>query len=156
MRLAAALGLAFSLVLAAGMGASARAQQALCGPADDQYVCGQIIVGLNPDVQAIIEDVVARHGGDPATDILEELEGLDAYVIAVPEGEEQAYAASYADDPDVEYAELNRVAETQVPDTAAAGLATPLLMPALVLLLAGLVGLTGLWLTGPRSASARR
>ena len=129
-----------------------RAETEVCGrgspdlePPAYGWVCGQIIVGLRPGSDALIEDVVARQGGD-ANDVLERLTDIDAYVIAVESGAEPDAVAAYAQDPDVRYAQLNLVggelAGPSLPDTATASVAaTP--WPVAVILGPVLLGALG-------------
>lgn len=85
-------------------------------PADgDQFLCGQIIVGLAADASEPIETVVERNGGDPETDIVGRLESINAYVISVPHGTEGDQVSRYLLDGTVEYAELDG-AEGEVVD----------------------------------------
>jgi hypothetical protein len=80
---------------------------AICGPAGDRFVCGQIIVGLADGAAVPIETVVERSGGDPATDIIESLDEVGAYMIAVPHGTEGDQVSRYRMNEAVDYAELN-------------------------------------------------
>jgi len=79
----------------------------VCGPEGDRFVCGQIIVGLTDVTSDSIETVVERNGGDPATDIIERLDDIGAFVIAVPHGSEGDEVSRYLTDDAVEYGELN-------------------------------------------------
>lgn len=79
----------------------------ICGPDGDRFACGQIIVGLPDDTSESIEMVVERNGGDPETDVVDRLESIGAYVIAVPHGTEGDQVSRYLLDGAVEYAELN-------------------------------------------------
>lgn len=98
---------------------AANAQRQTCGPEGDRFVCGQIIVGLTDSTDATIEDVVTRNEGNADTDILNRIEGIRAYTIGVPTGEEQAAIERYSGDPAVEYADVNGVeGGVALPDTA--------------------------------------
>lgn len=130
-------------VLLVTVPAVTRAEIAVCGrgspvlePPTVGWVCGQIIVGLRPDTEAMIEDVVARQGGD-ADDVLDRLTDSDAYVIAVESRAEPDAVAKYAQDPDVRYAQLNllggELAGPILPDTAVATVAEMRWLVALVL-----------------------
>lgn len=78
----------------------------ICGEEGSQYVCGQIIVGLEPDAPPI-EEVMLRNRSDPERDLLGRIGSLDAYVILVAVGHEAAAIQLYASDPAVRYADLN-------------------------------------------------
>ena len=78
-----------------------------CGPDGDQFVCGQVIVGLADDAESI-EGIVERNGGE-AADILDRLDEIRAYVVRVPHGTEGDVIVRYRLDDAVEYAELNQV-----------------------------------------------
>ncbi len=80
-----------------------------CGSDPTYWVCGQIIV--NPIAGANISQILLRHGGSPS-DIIDEHDLGDYgkwYLISVPEGHEVEAVAAYSSDPEVEYAELDRV-----------------------------------------------
>jgi hypothetical protein len=79
----------------------------ICGPEGDRFWCGQIVVGLDEAADVPIETVVERNGGDPATDIVERLPEIGAYVITVPHGTEGNEVSRYLTDGAVEYSELN-------------------------------------------------
>jgi len=80
---------------------------AICGPDGDRFWCGQIIVGLADGATESIETVVERNGGDPTTDIIDRLDEVGAYVIAVPHGTEGDQVSRYRMDEAVDYADLN-------------------------------------------------
>jgi hypothetical protein len=77
----------------------------ICGPDGDRFACGQVIVGLTDDADPI-ETFLRRNGGADA-DILDRLDGIRAYVIAVPAGTEGDVISRYLLDAAVEYAQLN-------------------------------------------------
>ena len=124
-----ALPVTFSLALALAGATVVRADSHLCGQPSERYVCGEIIVGLLDDADATIEEVVARNGGDPATDIDNRIESIRAYTITVGDGNEPAAIERYRADPAVEYAHLNGaegdVAPQGLPDTAVSTDHTP-------------------------------
>lgn len=78
----------------------------ICGEEGSRYVCGQILVGLEPDAPPI-EEVMLRNRSDPERDLLRRIGSIDAYVILVSVGQEAAAIERYAADPAVRYAELN-------------------------------------------------
>lgn len=80
----------------------------VCGPEGDRFVCGEIIVGLRDGAGISMDEVVARnsHGGSPSR-IVERLEGINAFVLAVPHGTEGGEIGRYLTDEAVEYAVLN-------------------------------------------------
>lgn len=78
----------------------------ICGPDGDRFWCGQIIVGLADGADEPIETVVESNGGDPATDIIDRLDEISAYVIVVPNGTEGDEVSRYRLDGSVRYAEL--------------------------------------------------
>jgi hypothetical protein len=79
----------------------------ICGPDGNRFRCGQIIVGLVDGAGEPIETIVERNGGNPATDIIDRLDEISAYVIDVPNGTEGDAISRYLMDEAVEYAELN-------------------------------------------------
>lgn len=78
----------------------------ICGDEGSRYVCGQIIVGLEPGAPPI-EEVMLRNRSDPERDLLDSIGSIDAYVILVAFGDEGSAVERYAADPAVPYAELN-------------------------------------------------
>lgn len=88
----------------------------------DFYGCGEIVVELQADTNDTIEDVVARQGGDPDSDILDVPEDSGVHLIAVEVGTEADAVAAYEADDAVESADLNFLAGSagDVPDTAVA------------------------------------
>ena len=105
-------------------GAWAEDSIALCGPADQQYRCGAILVILEKDATDSIADVIERLGGNPEADLLNEFQAVrdlldpngvaddtsaaTVYSLAVPVGREAAMAAVYAADPAVYAAATDR------------------------------------------------
>ena len=87
----------------------------ICGPDGDRFWCGQIVVSLDDTAEVPIETIVERDSGDPATDIVERLPEIDAYVIAVPHGTEGDEVGRYLVDEAVEIADRNS-AEGEVVD----------------------------------------
>ena len=110
------------------------------------WVCGQITVGLRPDGDALIEDVVARQGAMLTMCSTGSRTSMptSSRWRAEPRG---MTVAMHAQDPDVRYSQLNLVggelAGPNLPDTAMASVAA---MPWLVALILGpvLLGALGL------------
>jgi hypothetical protein len=95
----------------------------LCGQ-PDPYMCGEILVILEPSASTTIGEIIARNGGTPATDLLyefqavldlldpdgmpDDLSAATVYGVAVPVGTEVVASQRFADDPDVYAAAVNR------------------------------------------------
>jgi LPXTG-motif cell wall-anchored protein len=112
-----------ALVLVIGA-SPARADDLRCEPPEHQYRCGAILVILTEDTSDEIGDVIARLGGNPDTDVLQEFTAVrdildptgvakdtssaTVYQIKVPVGTEQQAAAQYSADPAVYAAAVDR------------------------------------------------
>jgi len=156
-----------ALILAIGAAASATAEDSdvFCGTEGAHYRCGGILVILEEETSDSMADVIERLGGDPETDILQEFRGvrdlLDpdgvaddlseaiVYSIAVPVGQEEAMAATYAADPAVYAAAVDRETIGYIhtpPDTAMAPPTSnwlPLVGALLIVLAGGLAVMRG-------------
>jgi hypothetical protein len=112
-----------------------RAAEAACGPADQEYRCGAILVVLEEAAGDGIEAVISRQGGDPQTDLLQHFTAVrdilapdgdvvdtspaTVYQIQVPVGTEEQAAARYSADPAVYAAGVDReTIGTLTPDAA--------------------------------------
>jgi hypothetical protein len=139
------VGLALALLSVTPSGVSA-SHAGQCGPTADGefYACGEIVVDLKPDADATIEEVVARQGGNPETDILPLPPQVpeNRYAVAVEVGGEADAVAAYQQDPAVAAAMLNILqgaaggaspTPQPLPDSAVADNAGAPGMPAVVL-----------------------
>lgn len=125
-----------------------------CGTEEEPYVCGQIGIEL-VDGDVVVEEVIARNGGDPGTDILRACATLYCWLISVEVGTEEVAIARYASDPDVESASLREWDESYaMPDTAVPQPHGPAVY-AWAAALAALVALGFVW-WGLRRAVSRR
>lgn len=93
------------------------------GPLGDEFACGEIIV--KPHDPDEIGEIITRQGGNPDTDILDFIEAIGWFVIAVEVGAEFEAVEAYRADPGVEEADFN---------AAAGGVADPTPTPAVTAL----------------------